>query len=59
MDPFEALSIIDKVCSQVSLNRQGHLSLQEAIQTLQAAIPSPIEVIADQVEDKKKAGKNG
>ena len=34
----EALQMIDTVCAQVQLNRQGHIQLQTAIEVIRSAV---------------------
>lgn len=34
MTPQEALSLLDQVCSQISIPREAHAKVQEAIMTL-------------------------
>lgn len=46
MNPIEALQILDNVCSQVSLNREAHVKIQQAVEVLKGAIipvPKPAE----------------
>jgi hypothetical protein len=43
MTPQEAIQIIDNVCSQVSLNRESHVKVQEAIKVLNNLIPKEEE----------------
>ena len=38
MNPIEALQILDNVCSQVSLNREAHAKIQQAVGVLKMAI---------------------
>jgi len=38
MTKEEALQILDNICAQVSLNREGHVKLQQAIEVLREAI---------------------
>ena len=38
MKPQDALEFVDRICSQVSLNREGHIQLQIAIRVLKEKI---------------------
>lgn len=40
MTPQEAIQFLDNLCSQMSLSRQGHTQVAQAIQVLSAAIGS-------------------
>ena len=37
MTPEEAINLLDSICAQVSLNREMHSKVQEAIAALKAA----------------------
>jgi len=38
MTAEEAINLLDSICAQVSLNRETHLKVQQAITALKAAI---------------------
>lgn len=38
MNAQEALQILDNVCSQVSLNREAHVKIQQAVEVLKEVI---------------------
>lgn len=44
MKKEEALKLVDSICSQVSLNREAHVKVQQAIQILAEAIKPKEEV---------------
>jgi len=41
MDIEEALNIIENICSQVQLNREGHVKIQAAMLTIRAELNKP------------------
>lgn len=41
MTPTEALALLDNLCSQISLTRQQHEQVAQAIAVLTAAIATP------------------
>lgn len=43
MNTDEALQIIDSICAQVNLTREGHVKVQEAIAVIKSAISVPAD----------------
>lgn len=37
MTPQEAITLLDNICAQISLNRETHVKVQQAIAALKAA----------------------
>lgn len=52
MKPEDALKLVDSICSRVSLNRESHVQVQQAIQILTEAI-KPKEEAKPKVEKSK------
>jgi len=51
MKPEEALKIVDGICSQVSLNREAHVRIQQAIMVLTEAIkPKDTKIVPPEDE---------
>jgi len=57
MSPAQALQLLDQACSQISLNREGHGQLQQALSTMRQLIEAnkvKEEVKEDVKKDPKK-----
>ena len=54
MTVTEALKLIDNVCAQVSLNRDGHVKIQEALRIVRDAVTTPAPENDSQMKGGKK-----
>lgn len=47
----EALQMLDNICAQVSLNREGHMKLQQALNVVRSKIAALERTVTDLSED--------
>jgi len=55
MTPQEALAMLDKICASVSLNREVHVRVQEAVAVLKNAINPKTAGLEEVISDENGA----